>query len=122
VSAVTAYRGKHNGFGPAFAAGKLAGPEGIRISEDTLRRWLAAKGLRAGRQRMKEHLSGRERCHGAGASKSGYTINPAITSVPVYCLGVTFKSVTSDGTEGLQTTTELTLTFDKTFPNLMRAI
>jgi transposase len=41
--AVIAYRERYGDFGPTFAAEKLAEEEGIRISEDTLRRWLIAE-------------------------------------------------------------------------------
>jgi transposase len=61
AAALKAYREKYNDFGPAFAAEKLFEAEGIRISDETLRRWLTAEGLWAGRRRRKEHRSRRER-------------------------------------------------------------
>jgi transposase len=48
-------------FGPTFAAEKLAEVEGIRISEDTLRRWLLAEGLWEGKRRRRTYRSRRER-------------------------------------------------------------
>jgi transposase len=60
-AALKAYRERYDDFGPTFAAEKLAEAEGISISDDTLRRWLIAEGLWAGRRRRKEHRSRRER-------------------------------------------------------------
>jgi transposase len=60
-NAVKAYRERYNDFGPTFAAEKLAGEEGIQISEDTLRRWLIAEGLREGKRRRRTYRSRRER-------------------------------------------------------------
>ena len=38
------YRRMYLGFGPTFAGEKLA-EQGLRVSHDTLRRWLMAEGL-----------------------------------------------------------------------------
>jgi hypothetical protein len=54
--------------------------------------------------------------------KDGWNISPASQTVQASydedAVLVTFVGVTADGTAGLQTTTELTLTFDKTIPGL----
>jgi transposase len=59
--ALSAYRERYIGFGPTFAAEKLAETEGIRISDDTLRRWMIAEGLWEGKRRGRAHRSRRER-------------------------------------------------------------
>jgi transposase len=59
--ALQAYRERYGDFGPTFAAEKLAEAEGIRISEDTLRRWLIAEGLWEGKRRRRAYRSRRER-------------------------------------------------------------
>jgi transposase len=59
--AVNAYRQRYTDFGPTFAAEKLAEVEGIRISEDTLRRWLIAEGLWEGKRRRRIYRGRRER-------------------------------------------------------------
>jgi transposase len=59
--AIQAYRERHKDFGPAFAAEKLAEGEGIRISDDTLRRWLTGEGLWKGKRRRRAYRSRRER-------------------------------------------------------------
>lgn len=43
-------RSDHPDFGPALAAGKLAGRHGIRISSEGLRQWMMAAGLWRSRQ------------------------------------------------------------------------
>jgi hypothetical protein len=48
-------------FGPTFAAEKPAEAEGIRISGDTLRRWLTKEGLWEGKRRRRTYRSRRER-------------------------------------------------------------
>jgi transposase len=59
--ALQAYRERYGDFGPTFAAEKLAEAEGIRISADTLRRWLIREGLWKGRRRRRTYRSRRER-------------------------------------------------------------
>ncbi|MDR1956571.1 MAG: hypothetical protein LBQ30_06940 [Treponema sp.] len=59
--AVRAYRGRYSDFGPTFAAEQREEEKGIRISEDTLRRWLLAEGLWEGKQRRRAYRSRRER-------------------------------------------------------------
>jgi transposase len=59
------YRERYGDFGPAFAAEKLEEEEGIRISDETLRRWLIEEGLREGRRRRRAYRSRRRRaCFG----------------------------------------------------------
>jgi transposase len=60
-AALKAYRDRYCDFGPTFAVEKLAEVEGIKISDETLRQWLIAEGLRIGRRRKREHRSRRER-------------------------------------------------------------
>jgi hypothetical protein len=59
--ALKAYRERYSDFGPTFAAEKLAEAEGIRISKDSLRRWLTEEGLWKGTRRGREHRSRRAR-------------------------------------------------------------
>jgi transposase len=59
--ALQAYREKYRDFGPTLAAEKRFEAEGIRISEDTLRRWLIAEGLWEGKRKRKAYRSRRER-------------------------------------------------------------
>jgi hypothetical protein len=49
--ALKAYRERYGDFGPTLAAEKLAGEERIGVSDETLRRWLLAAGLREGKRR-----------------------------------------------------------------------
>ena len=58
--AVSTYREKYGDFGPTFAAEKHL-EHGVKISEDTLRRWLIHEGLWKGRRRRPRHRSRRER-------------------------------------------------------------
>jgi transposase len=59
--ALVAYRERYADFGPTFAAEKLEEIEGIRISPDTLRRWLMAAGLWTRKRRSNTYRSRRER-------------------------------------------------------------
>ena len=58
--AVSIYRERYGDFGPTLAAEKLL-EHGVKISEDTLRRWLIEEGLWKGRRRRPRHRSRRER-------------------------------------------------------------
>jgi transposase len=60
-SAIKAYRRRHEGFGPAFAAGKLAEHEGITVNAETLRLWLTGEGLWKRRGRDNPHRNRRGR-------------------------------------------------------------
>jgi transposase len=59
--ALMAYPERYSDFGPTFAAEKLREAEGIRISADTLRRWLTAEGLWKGKRKRRIYRSRRER-------------------------------------------------------------
>jgi hypothetical protein len=48
-----AYRERYGDFGPTFAAEKPEEEEGIRISDETLRRWLIEEGLWEGKRRRR---------------------------------------------------------------------
>jgi transposase len=54
-------RERYSDFGPVFAAEKLEEEDGIRVSADTLRRWLTAEGLWEGKRRRRAYRSRRER-------------------------------------------------------------
>src|SRR5437764_284978 len=54
------YREKYADFGPTLAAEKLAG-DGHAVGPETLRLWLKAEGLWAGRRHRKKHRRRRER-------------------------------------------------------------
>ena len=56
-----AYKERYNGFGPTFAAEKLAEEEGTAVSVGTLRNVLIEAGEWKGRRRAKEYRSRRER-------------------------------------------------------------
>jgi hypothetical protein len=55
------YREKYADFGPTLAAEKLAADDGHEVGPETLRLWLKAEGLWAGRRHRKRHRSRRER-------------------------------------------------------------
>jgi Helix-turn-helix domain len=57
---VQLYRKDYPGFGPTFAAEKLA-ERGLEVSADTLRRWLLADGLWQSQRRRDQHRSRRPR-------------------------------------------------------------
>jgi transposase len=59
--ALAAYRERYAGFGPTFAAEKLAEVEGITVCGETLRQWLIAAGLWERKRRSKPYRSRRER-------------------------------------------------------------
>jgi len=54
------YRRVYEGFGPTFACEKLA-EQGLRVSHDTLRRWLMAEGLWLGQRKREKHRQRRAR-------------------------------------------------------------
>ena len=58
--ALRLYEEKYEGFGPTYAAEKLAG-EGLFLDHETLRRWLVAENKWEKRRRRKKHRSWRER-------------------------------------------------------------
>ena len=57
---LAAYRQSYQGFGPTFACEKLAG-EGLKVSHDTLRRWLIDEGLWQGQRKREKHRQRRQR-------------------------------------------------------------
>jgi transposase len=54
------YRRSYQGFGPTLASEKLA-EQGLRVSHDTLRRWLMAEGLWLGQRKREKHRQRRPR-------------------------------------------------------------
>jgi hypothetical protein len=54
------YRERYGDFGPTFAAEKLEEEKGIRISDETLRRWLIEEGLRESSRRRRTYRSRRQ--------------------------------------------------------------
>jgi len=60
AKAVSIYRQEYADFGPTFAAEKLL-LHAVKVSEDSLRRWLVEEGLWKGRRRRPKHRSRRER-------------------------------------------------------------
>ena len=55
------YQRFYVGFGPTLASDKLA-EQGLRVSHDTLRRWLMAAGWWQGERKRDKHRQGRTRC------------------------------------------------------------
>jgi len=53
-------------FGPTLACEKLGERHGIRLSDETVRQWMRAEGLWAGRRRSRPHRQWRERCASLG--------------------------------------------------------
>lgn len=54
-------RSVYKGFGPVFASEKLAEREGIKLSDETLRKWLHAAGLMERTRKRQPHRQWRER-------------------------------------------------------------
>ena len=59
-------RNKYEGFGPTLASEKLWEIEGIKISDETLRKWLIEEGMWEIRRKRKKHRQWRERKHHVG--------------------------------------------------------
>jgi transposase len=59
--ALMAYRERYWDFGPTFAAEKLEKAEGIKVSAETLRKWLIAEGLWERHRKRSAHRQRRER-------------------------------------------------------------
>ena len=55
------YRKRYWDFGPTFAVEKLEEEKEIKISKETLRKWLIAEGLRPKQRKRKKHRQKRER-------------------------------------------------------------
>lgn len=66
VQALALIREKYVDFGPTLASEKLAQQDRVRVNDETLRRWMRAEGLLAGRRRPRPHRQWRERsaCRG----------------------------------------------------------
>jgi len=54
-------RSVYKGFGPVFASEKLAERDGIRVSDETLRKWLHAEGMMERTRKQRPHRQWRER-------------------------------------------------------------
>jgi len=59
--ALMLYRGRYAGFGPTLASEKLGELDGIKLSDETLRKWLKESGLWQGRRKRSRHRQWRER-------------------------------------------------------------
>lgn len=55
------YGSRYKDFGATLASEKLAKHEGIKLSRETLRKWLRVEGYEAARRRSRKHRSRRER-------------------------------------------------------------
>jgi hypothetical protein len=60
VQALGLYARRYADFGPTLAAEKLAEHHGIMLSDETLRRWLQARGIDHFRRRKRRHRAWRE--------------------------------------------------------------
>lgn len=60
------YKGKYDGFGPTLAVEKLEEKEKIKISKETLRRWLIEEGIWQAKRKRRKNRRWRERraCYG----------------------------------------------------------
>ncbi|MDR0683735.1 MAG: ISNCY family transposase [Spirochaetaceae bacterium] len=58
---IKTYQGRYSDFGPTFAAEKLLEVEGVKISAETLRKWLLKEGLWERQRKASGHRSRRER-------------------------------------------------------------
>jgi hypothetical protein len=58
---VELYRREYGGFGPLLASEKLLEREGIRVSDETLRKWLMGEGLWQKKRKAGKHRRWRER-------------------------------------------------------------
>jgi len=58
---ISLYSQRYEGFGPTLAAEKLREEHGLRISDETLRLWLKAKGIAYPTRRARPHRSWRKR-------------------------------------------------------------
>lgn len=55
------YRRRYSGFGPTLASEKLEELDGIKLSDETLRKWLMEAGLWQGRRKRTRHRQWRQR-------------------------------------------------------------
>ncbi len=65
--AIALYRQRYRGFGPTLAAEKLSEENGIRITDETLRKWLIASGDWQKARKKSVHRQWRERKQHCGA-------------------------------------------------------
>ena len=63
---IKTYKGKYHDFGPTLASEKLAELDKIKLSAETLRKWLIKEGLWEQRRKRKKHRQWRERKHHLG--------------------------------------------------------
>jgi len=63
---IALYREKYKGFGPTFASEKLNETEGIKISDETLRKWLIESGDWKKDRKVRTHRQRRERKERSG--------------------------------------------------------
>jgi len=59
--ALMLYRGRYAGFGPTLASEKLGELDGIKLSDETLRKWLMEAGLWQRRRKRSRHRQWRQR-------------------------------------------------------------
>ena len=66
VEVLACVRARYPDFGPTLAVEYLAREHGLKVDHETLRRWMAAEGLRQPRRRRQKHRARRERsvCYG----------------------------------------------------------
>ena len=64
--AIKLYRGKYQGFGPTLASEKLSELDGIRVNDETLRKWLIDSGDWQKVRKGRKHHQWRERKHHFG--------------------------------------------------------
>lgn len=63
---IKTYKGNYHDFGPTLASEKLSELDKIKISDETLRKWLIKEGLWEQRRKRKKHRQWRERKHHLG--------------------------------------------------------
>ena len=73
AKALMLYRGRYTGFGPTLASEKLGELDGIKLSDETLRKWLMAVGLWQRRRKRSKHRQWRQRkeCFGEMVQMDG---------------------------------------------------
>lgn len=73
AKALMLYRGRYTGFGPTLASEKLGELDGIKLSDETLRKWLMAAGLWQRRRKRSKHRQWRQRkeCFGEMVQMDG---------------------------------------------------
>ena len=97
--AIEVYRENYGGFGPTMACEKLAG-HGIRLSDETLRKWLIEEGVWKGRRRRGQHRMRRERraCFGELVQADGSIHDWLEGRGPTFTLLVMIDDATSRAT------------------------